>query len=59
MCWLPPDQVNNVKMIRIAPNTFPVNGQFTIHLYALGINGIPGPGVNLSQDWSAYVYNAR
>jgi hypothetical protein len=25
----------------------------------VGINGIPGPGVNLSQDWSAYVYNAR
>jgi hypothetical protein len=59
MCWLAPDQVNNVKMIRIAPNTFPVNGQFTIHLYALGINGIPGPGVPLSQDWSVYAYNAR
>jgi Subtilase family len=58
-CWLAPDQVNNVKMIRIAPNTFPANGQFTIQVYALGINGIPGPGVPLSQDWSAYVYNAR
>ncbi len=61
MCYLPPDQVNNVKMIRIAPNTFPANGQFTIHLYALNISAGPGPGIGgpLSQDWSSYVYNAR
>jgi len=59
MCYLPPDQVNNVKMIRIAPNTFPANGQFTIHLYALNVTTGPGPGGSPYQDWSAYVYNAR
>lgn len=57
-CWLP-DLDNNVKRIRIAPNSF--TGQFTIQLVADGIAAHAVPGRDsgaFNQAWALYVYNA-
>lgn len=57
-CWLP-DMANNVKRIRIAPNSF--SGSFTVQISAqsVGQNAVPGlDGNGPNQDWALYVYNA-
>jgi|GEM_PF-3239028 len=59
-CWLP-DLTNNVKQLRIAPNSF--TGTFTIQLVAQGINQQAVPQVDgptaPNQDWALFVYNAN
>lgn len=58
-CWLP-DMENNVKQIRIAPNSF--SGSFTVQVVANGINANSVPlrdGGAPNQDWALFVYNAN
>lgn len=56
-CWLP-DFSNNVKVVRIAPNSF--SGQFTIQVQGAAISAHAVPGVSgLSQDYSVFVYNGQ
>jgi len=58
-CWLP-DMANNVKQIRIAPNSF--SGSFTVQVVANGINANAVPqrdGGAPNQDWALFVYNAN
>jgi hypothetical protein len=57
-CWIP-DLYNNVKLTRIAPNSF--SGTFTVQIVAGAVaqNAVPGlDGNGPNQDWALYVYNA-
>lgn len=59
-CWLP-DLVNNVKQVRIPPNSF--TGPFTIQLVAQGLNEKAVPGLDgpdePNQDWALFIYNGN
>lgn len=58
-CWLP-DMYNNVKRIRIAPNSF--SGTFMVQVVAGSVTSKAVPGLDtgspVNQDWALYVYNA-